>query len=298
MAELGRLLIDEASRNWLCKTLGKKSKGKRLFLPQKNSVAYALLITLYERTSDGTGTQFMKKQELIDAAEASGLSRTSIICSVDCDGLGTSKNVPDASGLEFGHSNLSDEEVTWDSSSQEKSIAIDEVFKKANFILRIILVIHNGRLDELLSECRHTMGKVTRPSSIVEDMGVTRVPDYSCRVDSTPTAWTKNFSGVELEGVVKSVISYALNRQLSLEDLTKTLDEESIQVTMDDFLHAMLKRCQRNSSYDDAIIDQLRERWCSLPHPLVPIVFEPFGLWSWCLLTRRLDSAKGSVFSS
>ncbi|KAI3918006.1 hypothetical protein MKW92_007659 [Papaver armeniacum] len=228
---------------------GKKSKGKRRYLPLKNSVAYALLITLYRKTSDGTGTQFMKKQELIDATEASGLSRTPIMpergkgkpiqggnsgnewytgwsamgglikrglivkssnpakymltqegveaareclsksiplsrCSVDCNDLGTSiiksrKNVPDASDLEFGHSNLSDEEVTWDSSSQEKSIAIDEVFKK------------NGRLDELLSECRQTMGKVTRPSSstsIVEDMGVPRVPDYSCRVDSAPSS--------------------------------------------------------------------------------------------------------------
>ncbi|XP_051129774.1 vesicle-fusing ATPase-like [Andrographis paniculata] len=52
-------------------------------------------------------------------------------------------------------------------------------------------------------------------------------------------ARTKNYSGAELEGVVKSAVSYALNRQLSLDDLTKQVDEESIKVTMDDFLNAL-----------------------------------------------------------
>ncbi|KAF3646845.1 Vesicle-fusing ATPase [Capsicum annuum] len=52
-------------------------------------------------------------------------------------------------------------------------------------------------------------------------------------------ARTKNYSGAELEGVVKSAVSYALNRQLSMDDLTKPVDEESIKVTMDDFLHAL-----------------------------------------------------------
>uniref|UniRef100_A0A2P2MVU1 Vesicle-fusing ATPase n=1 Tax=Rhizophora mucronata TaxID=61149 RepID=A0A2P2MVU1_RHIMU len=52
-------------------------------------------------------------------------------------------------------------------------------------------------------------------------------------------ARTKNYSGAELEGVVKSAVSFALNRQLSMEDLTKPVDEESIKVTMDDFLDAL-----------------------------------------------------------
>lgn len=52
-------------------------------------------------------------------------------------------------------------------------------------------------------------------------------------------ARTKNYSGAELEGVVKSAVSYALNRQLSMDDLTKPVDEESIRVTMDDFLNAL-----------------------------------------------------------
>ncbi|KAG6470387.1 hypothetical protein ZIOFF_071456 [Zingiber officinale] len=52
-------------------------------------------------------------------------------------------------------------------------------------------------------------------------------------------ARTKNYSGAELEGVVRSVVSYALNRHISFDDLTKPLDEESIKVTMDDFLNAL-----------------------------------------------------------
>lgn len=38
---------------------------------------------------------------------------------------------------------------------------------------------------------------------------------------------------------MKSAVSFALNRQISMDDLTKPLDEESIKVTMDDFLHAL-----------------------------------------------------------
>ncbi|KAI7733374.1 hypothetical protein M8C21_018626, partial [Ambrosia artemisiifolia] len=76
-------------------------------------------------------------------------------------------------------------------------------------------------------------------------------------------ARTKNYSGAELEGVVKSAVSYALNRQLSLDDLTKTIDEESIKVTMEDFLNALhevipafgastddLERCRLNGIVD------------------------------------------------
>ncbi|XP_042513028.1 crossover junction endonuclease MUS81 isoform X2 [Macadamia integrifolia] len=56
---------------------GKKSKGTRRYVPQKSSVAYALLITLYRAMANGN--EFMRKQELIDAAEASGLSRVPIV---------------------------------------------------------------------------------------------------------------------------------------------------------------------------------------------------------------------------
>ncbi|KAG6554895.1 hypothetical protein Mapa_003479 [Marchantia paleacea] len=52
-------------------------------------------------------------------------------------------------------------------------------------------------------------------------------------------ARTKNFSGAELEGLVKSAVSFALNRQVNFDDLNQSLDEDNIKVTMDDFLHAL-----------------------------------------------------------
>ncbi|KAF7144788.1 hypothetical protein RHSIM_Rhsim04G0021300 [Rhododendron simsii] len=76
-------------------------------------------------------------------------------------------------------------------------------------------------------------------------------------------ARTKNYSGAELEGVAKSAVSFALNRQLSMDDLTKSVDEESIKVTMQDFLNAInevrpafgastndLERCRLNGMVD------------------------------------------------
>ncbi|KAH9709922.1 Crossover junction endonuclease MUS81 [Citrus sinensis] len=54
-----------------------KTKGTKRYMPQRNSVAYALLITLYRGTTNGN--EFMRKQDLIDAAEASGLSHTPIM---------------------------------------------------------------------------------------------------------------------------------------------------------------------------------------------------------------------------
>ncbi|KAF3774620.1 Vesicle-fusing ATPase [Nymphaea thermarum] len=81
--------------------------------------------------------------------------------------------------------------------------------------------------------------------------------------DENGPARTKNYSGAELEGVVKSAVSFALNRQISLDDLTKPLDEENIKVTMDDFLYALqevrpafgastddLERCRINGIVD------------------------------------------------
>eukprot|EP00850_Spirogloea_muscicola_P003192 SM000012S25454 [mRNA] locus=s12:1334788:1340370:- [translate_table: standard] len=51
---------------------------------------------------------------------------------------------------------------------------------------------------------------------------------------------TKNFSGAELEGLVRSAASFALNRQVNFNDLTQPLgDEDAIKVTMGDFENAL-----------------------------------------------------------
>ncbi|CAI5533203.1 unnamed protein product [Closterium sp. Naga37s-1] len=52
-------------------------------------------------------------------------------------------------------------------------------------------------------------------------------------------ARTKNFSGAELEGLVKSAVSFALSRQTDPSDLTKAIDEDNIRVTMVDFEKAL-----------------------------------------------------------
>ncbi|XP_042450862.1 crossover junction endonuclease MUS81-like [Zingiber officinale] len=66
--------------DYVCAMLGargrKKAKEPKRYIPQKNSAAYAFLITLYREMQNGAS--YMNKQELIDASEASGLSRTSI----------------------------------------------------------------------------------------------------------------------------------------------------------------------------------------------------------------------------
>jgi vesicle-fusing ATPase len=52
-------------------------------------------------------------------------------------------------------------------------------------------------------------------------------------------ARTKNFSGAELEGLMKSAVSFALSRQVDATDLGKPVDEESIKVTQADFERAL-----------------------------------------------------------
>ena len=42
---------------------------------------------------------------------------------------------------------------------------------------------------------------------------------------------TKNFSGAEIEGLVKSATSFALNRQVDVNDLSKPIDEDNLKVS-------------------------------------------------------------------
>ena len=49
-------------------------------------------------------------------------------------------------------------------------------------------------------------------------------------MDIILAARTKNFSGAEIEGLVKSAVSFALNRQVDVSDLSKPIDEENIKV--------------------------------------------------------------------
>ncbi|KAI5074511.1 hypothetical protein GOP47_0010472 [Adiantum capillus-veneris] len=64
-----------SSQETIDKATGKK-KANRRYVPQKSSAPYAILLTLHKAMQEGR--DYMKKQELIDAADASGLSRMSI----------------------------------------------------------------------------------------------------------------------------------------------------------------------------------------------------------------------------
>uniref|UniRef100_A0ACD5XDA5 Uncharacterized protein n=1 Tax=Avena sativa TaxID=4498 RepID=A0ACD5XDA5_AVESA len=55
---------------------GKKRKRTKPYVPGINTAPYAIVITLYREMMKGK--DFMMKKELIDAAEASGLSRDGI----------------------------------------------------------------------------------------------------------------------------------------------------------------------------------------------------------------------------
>lgn len=85
-------------------------------------------------------------------------------------------------------------------------------------------------------------------------------------------ARTKNYSGAELEGVVKSAVSYALNRQLSMDDLTKPVEEENIKVTMEDFLNALHEVIPAFGASTD---DLERCRYCQI-RPQSELNFIPF----------------------
>lgn len=55
-----------------------------------------------------------------------------------------------------------------------------------------------------------------------------------CVLQTNHSVWlterTKNFSGAEIEGLVKSAASFALNRQVDVNDLDKPVVEENIKV--------------------------------------------------------------------
>ncbi|KAI0523028.1 hypothetical protein KFK09_005418 [Dendrobium nobile] len=115
-------------------------------------------------------------------------------------------------------------------------------------LVEINLPDENGRLQILQI---HT-NKMKENSFLAADVNLQEL-----------AARTRNYSGAELEGVVKSAVSFAYNRQINMDDLTKPLDEENIKVTMNDFLNGLqeirpsfgastddLQRCRINGMVD------------------------------------------------
>lgn len=52
-------------------------------------------------------------------------------------------------------------------------------------------------------------------------------------------AQAKNFSGAEIEGVVRSATSHAFKRHIDFENPTQTIDPAAIKITMNDFVEAL-----------------------------------------------------------
>jgi vesicle-fusing ATPase len=50
---------------------------------------------------------------------------------------------------------------------------------------------------------------------------------------------TRNFTGAEIEGLVRSATSFALNRQIDPKNPTKPIEPEKVKVTMEDFFNAL-----------------------------------------------------------
>ncbi len=50
---------------------------------------------------------------------------------------------------------------------------------------------------------------------------------------------TKNYTGAELEGLVRDAGSHSLIRISDKDDVTRAVDTKSVQLTMEDFQHAL-----------------------------------------------------------
>eukprot|EP00747_Dinoflagellata_sp_TGD_P182072 gnl/TRDRNA2_/TRDRNA2_36142_c0_seq1.p1 gnl/TRDRNA2_/TRDRNA2_36142_c0~~gnl/TRDRNA2_/TRDRNA2_36142_c0_seq1.p1 ORF type:complete len:732 (+),score=170.63 gnl/TRDRNA2_/TRDRNA2_36142_c0_seq1:79-2274(+) len=74
--------------------------------------------------------------------------------------------------------------------------------------------------------------------------------DQSVTVEAV-AARTKNFSGAELEGLVRSATSFALNRKVNVHDISKPKELSNISVTHEDFEHALTEVKPAFGQHDD-----------------------------------------------
>ena len=81
-------------------------------------------------------------------------------------------------------------------------------------------------------------------------------------------AKTKNFTGAEIEGLVKDAGSYAFQRQVDTSDLRRVVDPKSLRVTMADFEEA-LKECHPQFGATDAE-EEMKRRFAGGIIPFSP----------------------------
>eukprot|EP00736_Rhodelphis_marinus_P000917 Rmarinus@m.14696 len=75
---------------------------------------------------------------------------------------------------------------------------------------------------------------------------------------------TKNFTGAEIEGLCKSAVSFALSRQVNIDDLGKNVNPDELHVSMDDFLGALseIKPAYgaKTTQFDNILVDGFLDR--------------------------------------
>jgi len=70
---------------------------------------------------------------------------------------------------------------------------------------------------------------------------------------------TKNFTGAEIEGVVKAASSFAFQRQIDPTNPTAAIDQKAIIVTRDDFLRAITEVAPKFGVTEDEFSDYMRQ---------------------------------------
>ncbi|KAK8808497.1 hypothetical protein WA158_008398 [Blastocystis sp. Blastoise] len=112
---------------------------------------------------------------------------------------------------------------------------------------------------------------------------------------------TKNFTGAELEGLVKSATSFALEREVDINNLTKTLDTDNMKVTKADFERALqevtpafgLEKDELQLLYRNGIIEFSQE-WKDMYEKLTSMINQVRTSDKTPLLTVCLNGCAGS----
>lgn len=76
---------------------------------------------------------------------------------------------------------------------------------------------------------------------------------------------TKNYSGAEIEGLVKSAASYAFDRQIDASNPTKPVDPSKVRVTRSDFYNVRLSPSPKG----DASVARTHARTLANLRPLI-----------------------------
>ncbi|XP_078444973.1 restriction endonuclease, type II-like superfamily protein [Wolffia australiana] len=219
--------------------IGKKPGAPKRYIPQKNSAAYALLITLYRGISKGN--EFMKKQELIDETEASGLARTSI-------GHHGERGKPKL----YGNS-MKDWYTGWNCM---KTLIDRGLVVKSSCPAKYMLT-DEGK--ETASECLARSG-LESSDEVRASLRLTEHTEYGCQ---------------QSESEISCTVSFSRNLTLTSDDTSSGKETSSDQEDCN-FMNWEDKHFDTSDSYSHNSKELHTEKYSDFPHPSVPC--RPFTL--------------------